>query len=136
MGVRDARASGRNPESVSLSAAQAGNGASTDYADRGPSHKGGIVRITTTVGATPTCTYQIEVSNDAANWSPATYSDISTPTVNTTATFAITTATTVQKIVKQPTPWRFCRITYSANTNVTNTAEFLYDESQTPPWSP
>lgn len=131
----DARASGRNPESVSLSVTQAGNGVSTNVADRGPSHKGGIVRITTVAGATPTCTYAIEVSADGTNWVAATYADISTPTVNTTATFAITTSTTVQKIVKQPTAWRYCRVTYSANTNVTNTTDFLYDESQTPPWS-
>lgn len=135
MSTKDARESGRNPEVVVISAAQAGNGVSTDIADRGPSHKGAVIRITTVVGATPTCTYAIEVSADGTNWAAATYSDISTPTVNTTATFVITTATVVQKIVKQPTPWRFCRITYSANTNVTNTAEVLYDESQTPPWS-
>jgi hypothetical protein len=134
--VRDARFSGRNAESVSLSVAQAGNGASTDVADRGPSHKGGIVRITTAIGATPTCTYAIEVSTDGTNWVAATYADSATPTVNTTATFVITTATTVNKLVKQVTPWRFVRVTYSANTNVTNTTDFLYDESQTPPWSP
>jgi hypothetical protein len=120
---------------VSLSVAQTGTGASTNVADRGPSHKGGIVRITTVVGSTPTCTYAIEVSADGTTFVPATYADIATPTVDSTATFAITTATTVLKIVKQPTAWRFCRITYSANTNVTNTADFLYDDSQTPPWS-
>ena len=135
MATQVAYAPGRTPEVVSLSATQAGNGPSTNVADRGPSHKGGIVRITTAVGGTPTCTYQIEVSVDGVTWTPATYADITTPTVNSTSTFVITTATTVQKIVKQPTPWRYVRVTYSANTNVTNTTDFLYDDTQTPPWS-
>lgn len=135
MATLPANASGRTPEVVPLSAAQAGNGPSTNVADRGPSHKGAVVRITTAVGGTPTCTYQIEVSADGVAWAPATYADLATPAVNSTSTFVITTATTVQKIVKQPTPWRYVRVTYSANTNVTNTTDLLYDDTQTPPWS-
>lgn len=135
MATLTARSSARNPEFVSLSVAQTGNGASTNVADRGPSHKGGIVRIITVVGGTPTCTYALEVSADGSTWVAATYADISTPTVDSTATFAITTATVTQKIIKQPATWRFFRITYSANTNVTNTAELMYDDSQTPPWT-
>jgi len=135
MATLQAFAGGRNPRAVPLSAAQTGNGTSTNVADRGPSHKGAIVRITTTVGGTPTCTYLIEVSADGVVWAPATYADIATPNNNSTATFVITTAGVVQKIVKQATPWRFLRVTYSANTNVTNTTDVLYDDAQTPPWS-
>ncbi|AXH88788.1 hypothetical protein AB0N38_18865 [Micromonospora aurantiaca] len=135
MATLAAYAPGRTPELVPLSTAQAGNGVSTNIADRGPSHKGGIVRINAAAGATPTCTYLIEVSADGVVWTAATYADIATPTVNSTATFVITTTSTVQKIVKQPAPWRYLRVTYSANTNVTNTTELLYDDTQTPPWS-
>lgn len=135
MATLPATAWGRTAEIVPLSVAQTGNGPSTNVADRGPSHKGGIVRITTVVGGTPTCTYQIEVSLDGQTWTPATYADIATPNTNTTSTFVITTATTVQKIVKQPTPWRYLRVTYSANAAVTNTTDLLYDDTQTPPWS-
>ncbi|MEU7174668.1 MULTISPECIES: hypothetical protein [Micromonospora] len=135
MATLPANASGRTPEVVPLSVAQAGNGVSTNVADRGPSHKGGVVQIRTAVGGTPTCTYQIEVSADGVAWSPATWADLATPAVTSTGTFVITTATTVQKIVKQPTPWRYVRVTYSANTNVTNTTDLLYDDTQTPPWS-
>jgi hypothetical protein len=39
------------------------------------------------------------------------------------ATFVITTATTVYKILRTGHPWRFLRLTYSANTNVTNTTD-------------
>ena len=136
-----ARASGRTPEVVTLSASQTGNGASTNVADRGSSHKGGVVRITTQIGATPTCTYQIEVSADGTTWANATYADIATPTSDSTASFALTTNTVVQKIVKQATTWRYVRVTMSANTNVTNNIDFLYDDGQAPqlvantPWS-
>ena len=134
MGTLLARASARNPEMVTLSAAQAGNGVSTNIAERGPSHKGGAVRIVTAAGATPTCTYLIEVSVDGSVWTAATWADVSTPTVDSTATFVITTTGVTTKIVKQPAFWRFIRVTYSANTNVVNTVDFLYDDSQTPPW--
>ena len=39
------------------------------------------------------------------------------------ATFALTTAGTTLKILRPNQPWRYLRLTYSANTNVTNTAD-------------
>lgn len=119
-----------NAAAVSLSAAQTGNGASTNVADRGPSHKNGIVEITTVAGATPTCTYALEVSADGVTFAAETYADVSTPTTDVATTFVITTSTTVQKIIKSPTAWRYCRVTYSANTNMTNTADFLYSDAK------
>lgn len=116
---------------ASVATAQAGNGVSTNIIDRGPSHKAGIVRITTTVGATPTCTYALEVSKDGATWVAATWADVATPTVTSSATFVITTATTVQRIIKQPAPWRFVRVTMSANTNTTSTIDLLFNDSKT-----
>ncbi|MBM0257379.1 hypothetical protein [Micromonospora sp. 4G55] len=135
MATQQARASARNPEMVNLASAQAGNGVSTHIAERGPSHKGGAIRIVAAAGATPTCTYLIEVSADGQAWTPATWADYSTPNVDSTSTFVITTTSVVTKIVKQPQIWRFVRVTFSANTNVINTVDFLYDDSQTPPWS-
>lgn len=125
-----ARSSELNASVVNLSVAQTGNGASTNAADRGPSHKGGIVQITTVVGGTPTCTYALQVSADGSSWSAATYADINTPDTDSTSTFALTTATTVKKIIKPGSGWRYFRITYSANTNVTNTADFLYSDAK------
>jgi len=119
-----------NASFVSLSVAQTGNGASTNVADRGPSHKGGIVKITSVIGATPTCTYALEISVDGTTWVAATYADISTPTTDVTTTFVLTTAVTVQKIIKPTGAWRYFRVTYSANTNVTNTADFLYSDAK------
>lgn len=135
MATLQARAFARNPEFVTLAAQVTGNGVSTNIAERGPSHKSGCLRFITAVGSTPTATYAIEVSPDGTNWVAATWADVSTPTVTSTATFAITTATITTKIVFQPTVWRFIRVTVSANTNVTTTIDFLYDDSQTPPWS-
>lgn len=130
MAVLEARASGLPAWCIRLSDSQAGTGPSTNVADRGPAHKGGIVRITTVIGGTPTCTYAMEVSSDGVSFAAATYADVNTPTVDSTATFAITTATTVQKIIKVPGAWRYFRITYSANTNVTNTADFLFSDAK------
>lgn len=110
------------PNTTSLSTAQTGNGASTNIVDRGGSTGPALVTIVTTVGATPTCTYLIEVSADGTDWFPGFYADSATPGTTAVATFAITTATTVRKILVTDQPWRFARITYSINTNVTNTA--------------
>jgi hypothetical protein len=132
MAVLDARASGLVSGSAAISVAQTGNGASTHVADRGPSHKAGstIVRIAVAIGATPTCTYAIEVSADGTNWAAATYADISTPTTDVATTFAVTTDVLTQKIVKSPTVWRYVRVTYSANTNVTNWTDVLFSEAK------
>lgn len=115
---------GPQPNTASLSAAQTGNGASTNVADRGAAvERPALLKITTTVGATPTCTYAIEGSADGTNWFSVAYADSATPETVSVATFAITTATTVYKILRGGHPWRFLRVTYSANTNVTNTAD-------------
>lgn len=111
------------PDSASLSAAQVGNGQSTNVADRGGARGPALLKITTTVGATPTVTVAIEGSADGTNWFNIAYADSATPTTVAVATFAITTATTVYKLLQVDQPWRFVRLTYSANTNVTSTAD-------------
>jgi hypothetical protein len=108
------------PNKVDLSTGQTGNGASTNVVDRGGATGPALLTITTTVGATPTCTYAIEGSADGTDWFPAAFADAATPETVSVATFAITTATTVRKILRADHPWRFLRVTYSANTNVTN----------------
>lgn len=110
------------PNKADLSTGQTGNGASTNIVDRGGATGPALLTITTTVGATPTCTYAIEGSADGSGWFPVAYADAATPETMSVATFAITTATTARKILRADHPWRFLRITYSANTNVTNTA--------------
>lgn len=111
------------PIARNLSTGQTGNGASTNSADRGNRQGSALLVITTTVGATPTCTYAIEGSVDGTNWFSVAYADSATPETMSVATFAITTATTVYKILRINHPWRYLRLNYSANTNVTNTAD-------------
>lgn len=124
MATITAHGGGPLPNAASLSAAQTGDGASTNVADRGGAPLGpALLTITTTVGATPTCTYAIEGSADGTKWFAVAYADSATPETVSVATFAITTATTVHKILRPNHPWRYLRITYSSNTNVTNTAD-------------
>ena len=57
------------------------------------------------------------------NWFAVPYADSATPATVVVTTFVVTTATTVHKIVQPNVPVRYLRLTYSANTNVTNTAD-------------
>lgn len=125
MATLQALRGGNLPNQAALSNAQTGNGTSTNIVDRGGiTERPALLRITTTVGATPTCTYAIEGSADGTNWFPVSYAETATPDTGSVSTFAITTATTTHKILRSHQPWRYLRLTYSANTNVTNTAEF------------
>src|SRR5215213_1243345 len=107
------------PGAVSLSSAQTGNGASTNVCDRGGSTNAALIKITTTVGASPTVTIAIEGSADGSDWFAVPYADAATPTTVSVATFAITTATTVRKIVQADVPVRYLRLNYTSNNNVT-----------------
>lgn len=112
------------PNQAVLSVSQTGGGASTNTADRGGRvDMPALLKITTTVGATPTCTYSVDGSTDGVNWFPVAYSDVASPETIIVATFAITSAGTVAKLLKVNQPWRYFRMMYSANTNVTNNAE-------------
>jgi hypothetical protein len=113
--------------SANLSAAQAGNGPSTNVVDRGGSVGPALLRLVTTIGATPTCTYAVEGSNDGAAFFPVQYADSASPQTLVITTFVVTTATTVRLLIPVNLPVRFLRVTYSANTNVTNTLDaFVY----------
>jgi hypothetical protein len=117
------RGDGAQPNAVSLSAAQTGNGASTNVLDRGSSPAGALLKVTTTVGATPTVTIAIEGSADGTNFFNVGYALAATPETVAVANVVITTATTNYYLLRPNHPWRFLRLTYSANTNVTTTAD-------------
>lgn len=111
-------------DAVTLEAAKTGTGVTANVFDRGDQSGPGFILITTTVGATPTCTYQIEGSADNSSWNPLSTADSGTPTAFSTATFAIVTATTTIRIINPAaTAARYVRVTLSANTNVTSTLE-------------
>jgi hypothetical protein len=110
---------------VNLSTAQAGNGQSTNSVlrrfDTVP--RAAAIRVVTAAGATPTCTYLLEGSADGVNWFPVPYVDSATPGTLSGGTFTITAAGTAWKFIPADQPWTFLRLTYSANTNVTNTVD-------------
>jgi hypothetical protein len=110
-----------------LSSAQVTNAPSDNVVDRGGSVGPVLLRLTTTVGATPTCTYAIEGSASGTIWFPIQYADSASPQTLVITTFTITTAGTFFKLIPANIPVRFLRVTYSANTNVTNTLDaFVY----------
>lgn len=106
-----------------LTTAQVAGGVTTNVLDRGITLGPALLTIVTTVGATPTATYQVEGSLDNSAWNPLSSADSATPTVFSTATFAITTATTTVRIIDPTVPWRYIRVTISAVTNVTSTID-------------
>jgi hypothetical protein len=80
-----------------------------------------LVRMTSTVGATPTASVAIQGSKDNVNWFPVDYSDSATPSVYTQAPLTITTAATIQKMIRPHQSFKFIRFNMTANTNVTIT---------------
>lgn len=110
------------PTGLSLGTSLTGNTASTvvtlpqDYIKNAL-----LVRMTSTVGATPTATIAIQGSKDAVTWSAVDYADSATPSVYSQATFAITTAATIQKMIRPHQNFKFIRFNMTANTNVTIT---------------
>lgn len=111
------------PNTISLSAAQTGNGQSTNTLDRGASVGPALLKLTTTVGSTPTVTVAVEGSADGTNWFNVAYALAATPETAAVANVVITTATTGYYLLRANHPWRYLRLTYSANTNVTITAD-------------
>lgn len=109
---------------AALATGMTGTGATANVLDRGEQSGYASITIVTTVGATPTCTFQLEGSPDNSSWNPLSSADSATPTVFSTATFAITTATTTIRFVNPASgSARYIRMTLSANTNVTATIE-------------
>ncbi len=106
---------------VVLSAAQTGNGDSTNTVQRSPGGAGAVV-ITSAVGATPTVTVNIQGSVDGTNFFNIPYALVATPETLSVAAITITTAVTTTYLLRPNSPWQFLKLAYSANTNVTLTA--------------
>jgi hypothetical protein len=112
---------------ANLSTGQVTSAPSDNVVDRGGSVGPALLRLTTTVGATPTCTYLVEGSASGTIWFPIQNADSATPQTLVITTFVITTAGTFFRLIPALIPVRFLRVTYSANTNVTNTLDaFIY----------
>lgn len=111
-----------NPEAgVALSTAQTGNGDSTNTLYRRGIGPGAIV-VTTTVGATPTVTVNIQGSVDGTNFYNVAYSLVATPETVAVAALTITTAVTTTYLLRPDHAWDYLKLSLSSNTNVTLTA--------------
>lgn len=109
---------------VLLGSAQTGNADTTNTIDRGKDRIGnpGAVVLTSVVGATPTVTVDIKGSVDGENWYNIAYALVATPETITVAAITVTTAVTTTYLLAVGHVWRFLKLVYSANTNVTLTA--------------
>jgi hypothetical protein len=113
-------------DAVNLSAAQTGNGDSTNIAVRGgrDTTRQGAIVITSAIGATPTVTVNIQGSVDGVNWVNVPYSAENTFSATWVLTaLTITTAKTGFYVLQPGMGWRMLKLVYSANTNVTLTAD-------------
>jgi len=112
---------------INLSTTQtsaAGATDSTNTMDRGYTLVGPcLLRVVTTVGATPTVKVDIQGSMDGTNFYNVTYALPATPTTYTVAQITITSATTNHYILVPQAPWRYVKLVYSLNTNVTLTVD-------------
>lgn len=115
---------GGYPDGVALSTAQTGNGNSTNVLDRlGAPLEPCLLTITTTVGATPTVTIDVQGTADDVAWWNVPYAEVATPQTYAVAALVINTAATRHLILPADIPWRCLRLVFSANTNVTTTAK-------------
>jgi type II secretory pathway component GspD/PulD (secretin) len=112
------------PDSVlNLQTAQTGNADSTNTADRGTITSGAMLKVVSTIGATPTVTLNIQGSVDGSTFFNIPYALVATPSTFVVTAITITTATTNNYILQSAQPWRFLKLVMSANTNVTLTSD-------------
>jgi hypothetical protein len=105
-----------------LSTAQTGTGDSTNTVVRsGPDRN--AVRITSTIGATPTVTVNIQGSVDGVTFFNIPYALVATPSSFVVTAITITTAVTTFYLLQPGQAWNYLKLVYSANTNVTLTAD-------------
>lgn len=115
------------PQSVNLATNQtpSGSGTSTHIADRGDYRGPALLKIVSTIGATPSVTVAIEGSCDGNDWYPVPYATQAAPETPTVATFAITTATTNRYHIRTNHAWRYLRLSYTSALNVTLTVDLM-----------
>lgn len=113
---------------VNLSTTQtsaAGAVDSTNTLDRGPLAGPALLRVVTTVGAGPTVKVDIQGSMDGTNFFNVPYALIATPETWVVAQITIVAALTNHYVIKALVPWRYLKLVYSLNTNVTLTCDIF-----------
>lgn len=112
-----------------LQTAQTGNADSTNTIERAVGEvnlRQHVLRIVSTIGATPTVTIKILGSVDGTNFYKVPYSVMSAVAGDySTADIVTTTAKTELYALLFGFPWHYLKINMSANTNVTLTSDLL-----------
>jgi hypothetical protein len=108
--------------SVTLGTTQTGNTDTTDTLLRENTNGPAAVVLTSTVGSTPTVTVNIQGSVNGTSFYNVAYSLVATPETVAVAAITVTTAVTTTYLLRPDHAWRFLKLVYSANTNVTLTA--------------
>lgn len=112
-----------------LQTAQTGNADSTNVIQRPGGDvnlRQAILRIVSTIGATPTVTVAIMGSGDNTTYFRVPYSNLAAaPGDWSIANLTITTAITQLFALMPGSPWTFLKLVMSANTNVTLTSDVL-----------
>ena len=113
-----------------LQTAQTGNADSTNTISRlsmgEPNLRQMVLRIVSTVGATPTVTVNIKGSVDGTTFFNVPYSPMSAAAGEyTTAALVITTAVTSLYALATGQSWNYLKLVMTLNTNVTLTSDLL-----------
>ena len=112
-----------------LQNAQTGNADSTNTIQRSGSDanmRQVVLRIVSTIGATPTVTVNIKGSADGVTFWNIPYSPLAAaPGDWSTAAIVITTATTALYALMPNQPWTFIKLLMTLNTNVTLTTDIF-----------
>lgn len=110
-----------------LQTAQTGNADSTNTVQRPyEAMRQMVLRIVSTVGATPTVTVNIKGSVDGTTFYNIPYINMATAGDGyTTAALTITTAVTSHYLLMKGQSWNFIKLVMTANTNVTLTSDIL-----------
>ena len=112
---------------ANLQTAQTGNADSTNTIQRREeTERQMVLRIVSTIGATPTVTVNILGSIDGTQWFNVPYRTMATAGGDYgVAALVITTAVTSHYLLMMGQSWKFLKINMSANTNVTLTSDLL-----------
>jgi hypothetical protein len=108
----------------SLCSAQTGTGDSTNTILDLDWARPSAVKVTTTVGATPTVTVNIQGSIDGTTFYNIPYALTSAPSTFVLTALTITTAATTVYLLQSGQAWNYVKLVFSANTNVTLTATY------------
>ena len=108
-----------------LCTAQTGNGDSTNTILELNQGRPSVIRIISTIGATPTVTVNIVGTIDNVNWYNIPYALVATPNSFVVTALTITTAVTTLYLLQTNQAWTWAKLVLSANTNVTITADYF-----------